>query len=53
MKLFLTLNKVVHVLTEDIPVAPYGSSEKNGKNSADSDGIAKIDESAKRNRLMA
>lgn len=47
MKFFLTLKKVAHVLTEDIPVAPSGSPEQtNGKNSADSDGIAKPDESA-------
>ncbi|XP_050875184.1 uncharacterized protein LOC127078801 [Lathyrus oleraceus] len=47
MKIFLTLNKIAHVLTEDIPVAPSGSPKQtNGKNFADSDGIAKTDESA-------
>ncbi|XP_050902474.1 uncharacterized protein LOC127114030 [Lathyrus oleraceus] len=38
---------VVHVLTEDIHVAPSGSPEQtNGKNSGDSYEISKIDESA-------
>lgn len=47
MKYFLTLKKVAHVLTEDIPIAPSGSPEQtNGKNSAYSNGIGKTDESA-------
>ncbi|XP_050918537.1 uncharacterized protein LOC127135964 [Lathyrus oleraceus] len=47
MKIFLTLKKAAHVLTKDIPVANSGSPEQtNGKNSTNSDGTPKTDESA-------
>lgn len=47
IKNFLTLQKVVNILTEVIPVAPYGSTEQtNGKNYVDSNENAKIVESA-------
>ncbi|XP_058761166.1 uncharacterized protein LOC131634515 [Vicia villosa] len=44
MKFFLTLKKVAHVLTEDIPIVPSGSIEiTNGKSTAESDGTSKKD----------
>ncbi|XP_058761933.1 uncharacterized protein LOC131635332 [Vicia villosa] len=44
MKFFLTLKKVAHVLTEDIPIVPSGSIEiTNGKSTAESDGTSKND----------
>ncbi|XP_058733368.1 uncharacterized protein LOC131604976 [Vicia villosa] len=51
MKFFLTLKKVAHILTEDIPVVPSGSTDlTNGKSTAESDGTSKksdIDSAAK------
>ena len=51
MKFFLTLKKVAHVLTEDIPVAPSGSNElSNGKSTVESNGTSKtsdLDSAAK------
>lgn len=51
MKIFLTLKNVVHVLTEDILVAPSGSTElTNGKTNVDSYGTLnsyELDSSAK------
>lgn len=46
MNFFLTLKKVANVLTDDIFVDPFGSTEQNnGKNFVDSNGNAKTDES--------
>ncbi|XP_058741388.1 uncharacterized protein LOC131613760 [Vicia villosa] len=48
MKFFLTLKKVAHVLTEDIPIVPSGSIEiTNGKSTAESDGTSKKDAASK------
>ncbi|XP_058727108.1 uncharacterized protein LOC131598537 [Vicia villosa] len=44
MKFFLTLKKVAHVLTEDIPILPSRSIEiTNGKSTTESDGTSKKD----------
>src|SRR3954469_3458558 len=48
MKYFLTLKKVAHVLTEDIPIVPSGSIEiTNGKSTAGTDGTSKKDAASK------
>src|SRR3954468_13568013 len=48
MKFFLTLKKVAHVLTEDIPIVPSGSIEiTNGKSAIESDGTSKKDATSK------
>ncbi|XP_058775316.1 uncharacterized protein LOC131649576 [Vicia villosa] len=44
MMFFLTLKKVAHVMSEDIPIVPFGSIKiTNGKSTAESDGTSKKD----------